>query len=90
MGAMTEHDPVDPYKVYTRAEAAAFLKVSDRWIDELVKSGQLYAVRSGKRTLLPRAGLTAYLRGERFDPTGGISGDDSATFPATPSMFRED
>lgn len=87
---MAELDPVDPYKVYTRAEAAEFLKVSDRWIDELVKRGELYALRSGKRTLLPRASLTAYIRGERFDPTGGITGDDTATFPATPSLFRED
>ena len=86
---MTEHDLVDPYQVYTRAEAAEFLKVSDRWIDQLVKDGQLYAVRSGKRTLIPRAALTAYLRGQRFDPTGGLNGDDSATFPATPSLFRE-
>lgn len=90
MGAMTDSDPVDPYRMYTRAEAAEFLRVSDRWIDELVKSGQLYALRSGKRTLLPRAGLTAYIRGERFDPTGGITGDDVATFPSTPSLFRED
>lgn len=86
---MTETDPVDPYRVYTRLEAADFLRVSEKWLDELVKRGDLYTVRSGRRLLIPRAALTAYLRGEKFDPTGGIDGDDTATFPATPSMFRE-
>lgn len=86
---MTEPDTVDPYKVYTRLEAAEFLRISDRWLDVLVERGEVYAVRSGKRKLFPRASLTAYLRGERFDPTGGLTGDDTAGFPATPSIFRE-
>lgn len=90
MQTMTEPDPVDPYKVYTRADAAAFLRISMRWLDQLVARGDVYAVQSGKRRLFPRAALTAYLRGERFDPTGGLDGDDTAGWPATPSIFRED
>lgn len=85
---MTEPDPVDPYRVYTRDEAAEFLRLSIRWLDQLVQRGDVYAVRSGKRLLFPRAALTAYLRGERFDPTGGLDGDDTASWPATPSMFN--
>lgn len=84
---MTDPDRIDPYRLYTRMEAAQFLRVSEKWIDELVKAGKLYSITSGKRRLFPRAALTAYIRGEQFAPRGGLSGDDTTTWPATPSMF---
>lgn len=84
---MTDPDRIDPYRLYARNEAAAFLRVSEKWLDELVKAGKLYSITSGRRRLFPRAALTAYIRGEQFAPDGGLSGDDTTTWPATPSMF---
>lgn len=86
---MDESDRIDPYRLYTRAEAAAFLRVSDKWLDELVKRGELYSITTGKRRLFPRVALTAFIRGERFAPDGGIEGDDVTTWPPTPSIFNE-
>lgn len=85
---MNEPDRIDPYRLYTRQEAAAFLRVSEKWVDELVKAGKLYSITSGKRRLFPRVALTAYIRGETFAPHGGLNGDDVATWPPTPSMFN--
>lgn len=85
---MDEADRVDPYRLYTRSEAAHFLRISEKWIDELVKRGELYSITSGKRRLFPRVALTAYIRGERFAPTADLVGDDTATWPPTPSMFN--
>lgn len=85
---MDETDRVDPYRLYTRSEAAHFLRISEKWIDELVKRGDLYSITSGKRRLFPRVALTAYIRGETFAPTADLVGDDTATWPPTPSMFN--
>lgn len=83
-------DPIDPYRLYSRDEAAAFLRISVKWLDEMVKRGELYNVRTGKRRLFPRAALTAFVRGERFTPERHLSADDTTTWPVTPSMFQED
>lgn len=85
---MEELDRIDPYRLYTRSEAAHFLRVSEKWLDELVKRDDVYSITSGKRRLFPRAALTAYIRGETFSPDGGIDGDDVTTWPPTPSMFN--
>lgn len=85
---MDETDRIDPYRLYTRAEAAHFLRISEKWIDELVKRGELYSITSGKRRLFPRVALTAYIRGEKFAPSGELDGDDTATWPPTPSIFN--
>lgn len=86
---MTDIDPVDPYHLYTRPEAAEFLRVSEKWLDELVKAGKLYSTTSGRRRFFPRASLTAYIRGQTFGPDAGMDGDDVTTWPPTPSMFNE-
>ena len=83
-----EPDLTDPYRLYTREEAATFLRITPAWLTELTNTGQLYSIKSGRRRFYPRAALTAYIRGERFDPTGGLDGDDTASWPATPSMFN--
>lgn len=83
-------DPVDPYRLYSRVEAADFLRVSVKWLDEMVKRGELYNVRTGKRRLFPRAALVAFVRGERFTPEGDLTADDTTTWPVTPSIFQED
>lgn len=87
VGDMTTPDTVDPYHLYTRPEACEFLRISEKWLDELVKRGDLYSITSGKRRLFPRAALTAYIRGEVFAPHAGVTGDDTSTWPPTPSMF---
>lgn len=84
---MTAPDQIDPYRLYTREEAAEFLRISEKWLDELVKRGELYSITSGKRRLFPRAALTAYVRGETFSSHGGVDGDDTSTWPPTPSIF---
>lgn len=86
---MSAPDPIDPYRLYSRPEAAAFLRVSEKWLDELVKRGELYSITTGKRRLFPRVALTAFVRGETFNPHGGIDGDDTATWPPTPSIFNQ-
>lgn len=83
-------DPVDPYRLYSRPEAAEFLRISVKWLDEMVKRGELYNIRIGKRRLFPRATLVAFVRGETFTPEGDLSADDTTTWPVTPSIFQED
>lgn len=85
---MDELDRTDPYRLYTRAEAARFLRVSDKWLDELVKRGDVYSITTGKRRLFPRVALTAFIRGERFAPDRELEGDDVTTWPPTPSIFN--
>lgn len=82
---MTEPDRIDPYKLYTRVEAAEFLRITTAWLTELTNTEQIHSLKIGRRRLYPRAALTAYIRGERFD--AGMSGEDTSTWPPTPSMF---
>lgn len=83
-----EPDRLDPYALYTRDEAAEFLRITKAWLTELTKTGQLYSIKSGRRRLYPRAALTAYVRGERF--VDSLEGDDTSTWPPTPSVFSGD
>lgn len=57
--------PVLPY--LSIPEAAAFLRARRQRIDDLLSQGRLTRVKDGARTLVRRAELEAYLRGE---PTG--------------------
>lgn len=82
-------DRIDPYRLYNRADAARFLQISEKWLDTLVKRGEVYNITTGKRRLFPRVALTAFIRGETFDPSGELQGDDVTTWPPTPSMFNE-
>lgn len=82
---MTEPDRVDPYKLYTRAEAAEFLRITTAWLTELTNTEQIHSLKIGRRRLYPRAALTAYIRGERFET--GVAAEDTSTWPPTPSMF---
>lgn len=85
---MTEYDPIDPYRLYTRDEAADFLRVSVKWLDVIAVRGDLYSVRSGRRRLFPRYALTAYIKGEEPE-VGGLTSDDDTEFPPTRSIFNE-
>lgn len=77
-------DPEDPYALYTRDEAAAYLRVNTATMTQLTNDGELYHLRIGRRVLYPRAALEAFIRGEKQD----MSAPD--LFPPTPSMFNAD
>ena len=83
-----ELDHADPYALYTRDEAAQFLRVSVSWLHELIKSGQLHTIKVGRRRLIPRASLTAYIRGDKLE--GGLDADALDHWPPTVSMFAGD
>lgn len=65
---VTRHDidPTgrDPYALFTRDEAAAFLRVHRSTISRMTTAGKLQYVRVGRRVLYPRGGLEMYIRGE--------------------------
>lgn len=82
-----ELDRTDPYALYTREEAAQFLRVSLSWLHELIKTGQLHTIKAGRRRLIPRASLTAYIRGEKVDQ--GLESEASDHWPPTVSLFAE-
>lgn len=65
------------------------LRISEKWLSILVQRGEIYTITTGKRRLYPRAALIAWIRGEKFDPQGGLEGDDTATWPPTPSVFND-
>lgn len=75
--------------LYTTAEAGSILRVSRTTLWRLTQSGELYAVRVGRRVLFPREAIDARLRGERFDPTGGAAEThaDVSTWPPTRSLL---
>lgn len=82
-----ELDTADPYALYTRDEAAQFLRVSVSWLHELIKTGQLHTIKVGRRRLIPRSSLTAYIRGEKLD--AGLESDALDHWPPTASLFAE-
>ncbi len=53
----------------TVPEAAAYLRCKRQRVDDLLSQGALSRVKDGARTLIARAELEAYLRGE---PTGRL------------------
>jgi len=61
--------PASPY--LSIPEAAAFLRARRQRVDDLLSQGRLTRVKDGARTLVRRAELEAYLRGE---PTGRRAG----------------
>lgn len=64
---------MDDAEYLTRLEAAAVLRASDQTIDRRIKEGELAAVRVGRRVLIPRESVEAYLgrcRGEATTPKG--------------------
>jgi excisionase family DNA binding protein len=65
-GAAHEHG-ASPY--LTVPEAAAYLRCKRQRVDDLLSQGALSRVKDGARTLIARAELDAYLRGE---PTGRL------------------
>lgn len=71
---------IDPYQLLTRAEAAEHLRCRPEYITELTQSGRLYSIRIGKRVLVPRAALEAYIRDDDFDGGDGC-------WPPTMAMF---
>src|SRR5258708_39598472 len=48
--------------VYTIPEVAILLKVSERMVGTLLRSGQLVRRKIGSRTLVPRSSIEAFLR----------------------------
>lgn len=71
----------DPYALLTREEVAKHLRCTTAYVTELTKSGELHSTKVGKRVLVPRAYLEAFIRGER-----GLR-DDDGNWPSTPSLF---
>jgi excisionase family DNA binding protein len=70
----------DPYQLLTRDEVAAHLRCTKQYVSELSTAGKLHTVRVGKRVLVPRADLEAFIRGEPPRHTDG-------RWPVTPSLF---
>lgn len=83
-----ELDHIDPYALYTRQEAADHLRVSLGWFNELIKSGQIHTIRVGRRRLVPRASLTAYIRGDRV--ANELDADAADHWPPTVSLFADE
>lgn len=71
----------DPYGLLTRKETADHLRCTVQYITELTRSGRLHSVRIGKRVLVPRASLEAFIRGEPADE------HTDGHWPPTPAMF---
>jgi excisionase family DNA binding protein len=49
------------HEYLTRLEAAAVLRTCDQTVDKRIKEGAITAVRVGRRVLIPRESLDAYL-----------------------------
>ena len=60
MGTAIAREPVVPV-AYDVDEAAVALRLSRSALYELIRSGQIRSVKSGRRRLVPVAALTAYL-----------------------------
>jgi excisionase family DNA binding protein len=61
--------PASPY--LSIPEAAALLRARRQRVDDLLSQGRLTRVKDGARTLVRRAELEAYLRGEPTDRGAG-------------------
>jgi excisionase family DNA binding protein len=56
--------------LWTDAQAARFLNVSERTIRNLVRAGQLVRRKIGKRSLIPRSSCLAFIK--RDHPTQSL------------------
>ena len=71
---MRERGISPEFELLTCEEAAAFLRVHERTVGRLLKSGQLRGVKVGRQWRIRRADLEAFVRGEagnaprRIDP----------------------
>lgn len=72
-------DP-DPYRLLTRSEVAEYLHCTVQYVTELTTTNRLAYVRIGKRVLVPRAFLEAFIRGESATDTDRM-------WPPTPALF---
>ena len=70
----------DPYELLTREQVAEWLHCSVQHVSTLTTGGKLVGIRIGKRVLIPRANLVAFIRNE---PVGVTDGN----WPPTPSLF---
>lgn len=82
---MTTHTAThsDPYQLYTREEAAEFLRINQAYLTILTNSNELHSIRIGRRRLYPRASIEAFIRGER-----GPRYDTPDVETNTPSLFE--
>ena len=63
--ATTPHQAADAHdKLLTRAEAAQYLRVSDRTVSRLIRAGQLPAARIGRAVRIRQSDLLNMLNGE--------------------------
>ena len=58
---MPTHTASDSGGLRSRAEAARYLKTSPRRLDELIRSGDLAAVRDGRNVKITAAELERYI-----------------------------
>ena len=72
----------DPYQLLTRQEVAIHLRCTVNHVTTLTQSRKLYSVRVGKRVLVPRCNLEAFIRGEPVPV-------DDGKWPPTPSLFDD-
>lgn len=72
----------DPYALLTREEVAQHLRCTKQYVTKLTRAGQLYHLRIGKRILIPRVNLEAFIRGEPVPVHDG-------NWPPTPSLFDQ-
>jgi hypothetical protein len=61
----------DPYELFTRAQIAERLHCTVGFVTELTTGRRLHSIRVGKRVLIPRASLEAFIRGEAAADTDG-------------------
>jgi hypothetical protein len=61
----------DPYELLTRHDVAGMLRCSLRYVSVLTNSGQLHCIRVGRRIMVPRVVLEAFIRGESLDGANG-------------------
>lgn len=71
---------IDPYQLLTRNEVAEHLRCTPEYVTELTRSRKLHSIRVGKRILVPRVALEAYIRGDKFTDTDG-------QWPPTTALF---
>ena len=83
-------------QMFTRQEAADYLRIGVSTFSRLIKSGALPYVRINGRTLrIAKSSLDAYVRGEYANGVPGGTTvpaeqqDDISTYPPTPSILSE-